>query len=269
MYKADLNVHSTISDSNYTIEEIIESARNIGINHMAFTEYNTTKGAEYAVDIGRAKGIKIIPGIKISAYDNSHGKKVEILGYNYKSTNNITKLCSPMVVRRNNNCIKQIKILQGLGYNINVDIIKKIAGAYMFKQHILYYLYKTGQTTAIFGDVYKKVFTSRGACDFDIDYVSPVEAVKAIVKDGGHAVLAHPGKEKNLSIVFNLIEAGLSGVEINHYENNESDKKEIELICKMNNLFMTGGSDFHGDYDENQSRLGSYLAHESSEVMFN
>lgn len=269
MYKADLNVHSTISDSNYTIDEVIEIAKDIGITHMAFTEYNTTKGSEYAVKRGKLKDIKIIPGIKISAYDKCIGKMVYILGYNYKSSDNIVKLCNPMLERRNQNSIKQIKTLQGLGYNIKVDIIKELAGSFIFKQHILYYLYKTGQTNRIFGDVYEKIFSNRGVCDFDIEYVSPIDAVKAIVKDNGCAVLAHPGREKNLSIVFSLIEAGLSGIEINHYGNSQSDKREIELVCKTNNLFMTGGSDFHGDYDVNFSKLGSELAHESSEVMFN
>lgn len=44
----------------------------------------------------------------------------------------------------------------------------------------------------------------------------PMRALRhaeAITKDGGFAVLAHPGQQHNLAIVPDLIEAGLFGIE--------------------------------------------------------
>ncbi|KMT21768.1 PHP domain-containing protein [Clostridium cylindrosporum] len=269
MYKADLHVHSSVSDCNYTVDEIIDKAKDKGLTHMAFTEHDTTRGSDYAVKRGKLKGINIIPGIEISAYDRCIGKKVHILGYNYKGSDNIRKLCNAIIKRRNNNCIKQIKILQVLGYDIKVDEVMEISGECMYKQHILDYLHKTGQTDSLFGDIYKKVFSNRGACDFDIEYVNPVDAVKAIRSDGGYAVLAHPGRQGNLSMVFSLIEAGLNGIELNHHGNSPNCRKEIEIICKTNKLFMTGGSDYHGEYSLDALDIGINLAHESSEVVFN
>lgn len=268
MYRADLHIHSTISDSNYTVDNIIEKAKNIGLTHMAFTEHDTTENSEYAVKRGRENGMNIIPGIEISAYSKEINKKVHILGYNYKSNNNIEALCSPILERRNENCIKQIKILRCLGYEIDVDSVKKISGKYIYKQHILDYLCRTNQADWMFGRVYKEIFKNSGPCDFDIKYVDPVDAVKAIVNDGGFAVLAHPGQQENLGIIESLIDAGLSGIEINHHGNADSDKEKIKFICERYNLFMTGGSDYHGEYEPFESEVGSNLAHESSKIIF-
>lgn len=267
MDKVDLHVHSTVSDSSYSVDSILEMAKNIGLNALAFTEHDTTDGVESAMEKGKASGIKVIPGIEISAYDKSINKKVHILGYNYKRNDNIEKLCSPILERRNDNCIRQIKILKALGYKIDVDSVKQISGKYIYKQHIIHYLCKTGQEKEIFGWMYRKIFKNRGPCDFDIEYVDAVDAVKAIVNDGGYAVLAHPGQQENLSIVDKLILAGLSGIELNHHGNSDVDKKEVEMICSKNNLFMTGGSDFHGIYEPYASTIGSNLAHESSSVL--
>lgn len=268
MYKADLHVHSSNSSCSETIDEILEIAKEKSITHLSFTECNTIKGVEYAIRRGKTKGINIIPGVEITCYNNCISKKVNILGYNYKTTDNIRKVCNPMLNQRNYNSIKQVRILQDLGFNINIEYLRESFGEIILEEHILDYLYKTNQTNARYGDVYNELFIEKGICDFDINYIEPVEAIKAIVKDGGQAVLAHPGKENNLSLIFSLIEAGLKGIELNHYSNSEGDKKEIELICNTNKLFMTGGSDYKGDYSPINNEIGSSLAHESSRFIF-
>lgn len=269
MFKADLHVHSTISDSNYSVENILEMGKNIGLTHIAFTEHDTTDNVEYAIEKGKSYGIEVIPGIEISCYDKSINKKVHILGYNYSDNKNIENLCKPLLVRRKINCIRQIEILQDLGYKMDIDSIKKISGKYIYKQHILDYLCKTGQSQTIFGDIYTNIFKNGGQCDFDIEYIDPVDGIKAIVNDGGYAVLAHPGQQGNLSIIDKLINAGLRGIELNHHGNGESDKKKIRRICSERNLFITGGSDFHGEYEAYGSKLGSNLADESSMMIIN
>ena len=89
-----------------------------------------------------------------------------------------------------------------------------------------------------------------------IDYVDVRDAVYTVKKAGGYAVLAHPGRQKN----FYMTElAPFDGIEYNHPSNSENDKVIIKVYARKFNLFLTGGSDFHGIYNEIKVEIGDYL----------
>lgn len=268
MYKADLHIHTTVSDCSMDAEEILKLAEKAGITNLAFTDHDTTNKAREHVKLAADYGIEAVPGVEMSAYDYRSEKKVHILGYAYVRTNQIEEIGRETLKKRNENCLKQIEILNNLGYTVPVEEVKKLAGKCIYKQHILDYLVKTGQSKEIFGDIYKNIFKNGGPCDFDITYPSAEDAVEAIRADGGCPVLAHPGQQNNFSSINRLVKAGLAGIERNHPSNGESDRMRVEEFCKSYHLFMTGGSDFHGAYENTKTKLGSYDAHESSKILF-
>ena len=90
----------------------------------------------------------------------------------------------------------------------------------------------------------------------DIEYVSAFDAIDAIKKDGGLAVLAHPGQLNSYYIIPQLLTKGLDGIEINHPSHSEEDIKRIKKIADFSGLILTGGSDFHGDYNESKTDIG-------------
>ncbi len=261
--KADLHVHSNVSDCSLPRHEILELAKEVGITHLSFTEHDTTLKSDECQVLQEQYGIKLIKGIEISAFDFHTGKKAHILGYDYKSTHNIESLCKPILERRHANCIKQITILKELGYKIDVeDILPFTSEGIIYKQHILDFLLQTEQSEELFGKVYKEIFKNRGPCDFDITYVAAQEAVSAITKDGGIAVLAHPMQQNNLELVPNLAKEGLKGLEYNHasIKADENDRKKIAECARRYDLYLSGGSDFHGRYESVISPLGSYIS---------
>ena len=67
-------------------------------------------------------------------------------------------------------------------------------------------------------------------------------------KVGGYAVLAHPGLLKNKSIIEHCIKSGINGIECIHSKHNPLDTEYLKIIARSNNLIVTAGSDFHGDY---------------------
>ena len=125
------------------------------------------------------------------------------------------------------------------------------------------YLVRTGQVAEIFGDFYKSTFKNGGLCDFDIEYIDVYDAVKTIKLAGGKAVLAHCGQQQNFALIPSLIELGLAGLEYNHSANSENDKKIIKEYANKYNLFLTGGSDYHGKYEVENVNIGDYLSDES------
>ena len=256
MYAADLHVHTRVSDGSMTAAEILEMAKAKGVTHIAFTDHDTTKQSEIHKRLAASYGIRAIQAVEMSAYDYESRKKVHILGYGYKYTESIEKIGRETLKKRDENCRKQIEILNKLGFRISEDAVEHIAGDCIYKQHILDYLLKTGQSEAMFGDIYRNIFKNGGPCDFDIEYPRAEEAVLAICRDGGFSVI--PG----------LVAAGLSEIEWNHPSNGGEDRKKIMSYAGEYGLFLTGGSDFHGRYEREGADLGTCPAHETSRCLF-
>lgn len=249
--KADFHVHTDISDGSFGIEETIQIARENCVTHMAVTNHDTVRGLRAAIEEGEKEGVIIIPGIELSAYDYINRRKVHVLGYNFEfEGKNITKLCNPILERRNKNSFWQIDRLRDNGYKINMlNILKKSKNSKtIYKQHIMAELTDRPFNDEIYSELYKGLFKNNGICSRDIQYVDVFEAVKAIKSDKGIAVLAHPGQLDSYSIIKELVEAGLDGIELNHMDHTEEDIKKIKEYANKYNLILTGGSDFHGEY---------------------
>lgn len=264
MYRADLHLHTTISDGSEDAVQILEMARQAGLTHLAFTNHDTTKMWEKYIAEAKEYGIHAIPGIEMSACDYEEDVKAHILGYGYTSTVHMEKIGSETLRKRNENGLKYIEILNTIGYKADAKEIQRLSTTAVYKQHILAYLVKTGQADTIFGDVYYKVFKNGGPCAFDLEYPDPVECVKAICADGGTAVLAHPGQQDNFRLLPKLVEAGLKGIEYSHPSHNEALRKRTMQAAEEFGLFMTGGSDYHGVYEKTKTEFGKYTAHISS-----
>ena len=87
-------------------------------------------------------------------------------------------------------------------------------------------------------------------------YRNAKEVVDIIHKAGGKAFLAHPFKYKfdnTIKFIDDLIqETELDGVECYHPSSEDENKKDILLeYAKRNNLYVSGGSDYHGKPKQN------------------
>lgn len=260
--KGDLHIHTNISDGSYSTREVLEMAAKNGLTHIGITNHDTVKGLSEAIEMGKEFGIKVIPGIEISAYDFNNKRKVHILGYNFNLHGcNISKLCNPILQARHENSMWQMKTLIENGYDIDVKSVEeksKVSGV-LYKQHIMQALIEKDYTTNIYSDLYKRLFKNNGICARDINYVDAKDAVRAIKDDGGLAVLAHPGQLNSYGLIPELVSNGLDGIEVNHISHNDKDINKTNEFSQIYGLFLTGGSDFHGIYGKEDISIGSVL----------
>lgn len=206
MKKADLHIHSTVSDGSDTIKEIIAKAEKKSLDAIAITDHDTLS---HANQIPQSTNLKVIAGIEISAYDFDTNTRAHILGYNIKNPELVTAFVQPLLEKRNENSLKQIEVLCQNGFNFDLDKIKKADGKYIYKQHIMNYLVQTGQVPNMVGTFYMNTFKNGGICDFDIQYLDVFDAVKIIKSAGGLAVLAHSGQQQNFYLIDKLAHLGL------------------------------------------------------------
>ncbi|PPG58649.1 phosphatase [Rathayibacter sp. AY2B7] len=86
----------------------------------------------------------------------------------------------------------------------------------------------------------------------------PVDAVRLVRAAGGVPVIAHPAASARgiavESILPQLVDAGLFGLEVEHRENTADGKRRLRELAEQYSLVTTGSSDYHGTGKPN--RLG-------------
>lgn len=95
----DLHTHSTASDGQYTPTQLVSMAKERGLEALALTDHDTIDGLKEAVQAGKQCGLRVIPGIELSAkeYPTFH-----ILGYGFNvDALSLAELCHKMKTRRN------------------------------------------------------------------------------------------------------------------------------------------------------------------------
>ena len=75
--------------------------------------------------------------------------------------------------------------------------------------------------------------------------------MKLIHRGGGKAVLAHPliyhlSPDQLDELTSQLVKSGLDGIEAIYSTNKGMDETNMRRLARKYNLFITGGSDFHG-----------------------
>lgn len=249
--KADLHVHSSYSDGSEIAETVMKLAKERGVTQISFVDHDTVKGLSEVRMLGEKYEIEVIPGIEISAYDFKRNRKVHVLGYNYDSAAiHIQTLCDDLLKRRQTHSLWQIEQIKAAGYELDVSTIAETAkpSETIYKQHIMHHLTEAEYTSPAYKQLYKSLFKVDGVAAGDIVYIDAVDAVKAIVADGGLAVIAHPGQLDSYDLISELVPYGLGGIERNHPDHTIEDHQKVEALAKQFGLVMTGGTDFHGAY---------------------
>lgn len=275
--KADLHIHSRISDGSLEIKKIVSLAKVLGFEALAIVDHDTVDGLTEAKNAGQELGVRIIPGLEISAYDYKRNKKAHVLGYLLDHPFKVGEVCRPMLMQRQEVSKWIVETLSEAGYPISWEYVRIIANGStnVYKQHIMHALMELGYASELKGNLYKKLFAKPkdgdpgGIAYKEIEYLDVFEAVQAIKQAGGVAVLAHPYGYKNMELIPELLASGLDGLEAWHPSHNEAAVKLIKSEAKKYDLILTGGSDFHGMYEGKPIPLGScYTSEEWLEKLY-
>lgn len=255
----DLHCHTKLSDGSLGIEDIITLAKKRGVETIAITDHDCLAGTVRGKIIGERFGVNVIPGVELSATDTKTGKKVHLLCYLSDMPDRLEGLCHRNSLARKK--AAHIMMLQAAKkFNLTTEFIIKCAtgSTNIYKQHIMQALMECGYTTTIYGELYDKLFSPQSPENILITpkYPDIQEVLTAIHDAGGIAVLAHPFMFDNLDSLDRLIANGLDGIEVWHPSANEEQQEQLKKIAAKNKLVMTGGTDFHGLYNQQSISIG-------------
>ncbi len=246
----DLHVHSNRSDGTLTPTELVQLAIQKHLKAFALTDHDTTEGIAEALEAARGTQLTVIPGIELStAYKN---RDIHILGLNIDVENEYFQ--QQLIFfqgerdRRNR---KMIKKMQEAGLSITEEaLLEAYPDSVCTRAHLGRYLKDTNQVHTI-AEAFNRYLGDHAPCYVPREKITPLQAVELIHLGGGKAVLAHPMLYHLLlpeleTFVRELAHGGLDGIEAIYATHSAYDESFCRQLAKKNNLFITGGSDFHG-----------------------
>lgn len=246
----DLHVHSNKSDGTLSPTQIVELAKTLDLYAIALTDHDTISGIDEAMEAASILGVILIPGIEISSEFN--GGDLHILGLNidYKNVA-FNKLIDILQDERKQRNVRIIELMRQDGVDISENKLRdKFGDASITRAHFARYLVETGYINH--KDMAFAKYLNKGRPYYvPRQRVSPKDAINIILEAGGHPVLAHPllyglGRDRLMSLFNYLKELGLQGIEALHSLNSPADDRMLLGAAKRYDLFITGGSDFHG-----------------------
>ncbi|MGI5920277.1 MAG: PHP domain-containing protein [Syntrophomonadaceae bacterium] len=254
----DLHVHTTASDGFYSPPEVLQKADRLGLLGIAITDHDSVDGLTTARDYLNHSTLKVnfIPGIELNT--EWCGEEIHILGYfiDYENSHLLTRLES-LKNARLDRAKKILSKLKSMGINLAFSEVQRLApGNLIGRPHIARAMMEKGYVFSIKEAFDKYISRGRPAYVARYKFVC-TEAIDIIKKAGGIAVLAHPGLIRSKDVLDFVLQQDIDGIEVFYPEHTEEQVKRLTDLCAEKNLFITGGSDFHGQSgDRNRDRLG-------------
>ena len=255
--RIDLHTHTVYSDGAYSTEELMNKAKEADIDVISITDHDSVYAIREAVEIGRDLKIEVIPGVELST--DIEDKEVHLLGYFIDTEDEeLDKYLKFFREERFYRAKRMIKKLNNLGIQISMDDVMDIAQqSSVGRPHIAIALHRLG----VVGDYYEafhKYLRDNGPAFERKIHVSPQSALKLINDAGGLSFIAHPGHLKE-SILMNLINAGVDGIEVTHPSHNDYQNKFYRSIVNHYCLLECGGSDYHGGEKDDDENFGKFI----------
>lgn len=260
---ADLHTHSTASDGTESPTGLVRAARAAGLDVLALTDHDTTRGWEEArAAVGELDdGLRLLPGAEISSVHD--GISLHMLAYLF-DPGHVT-LAAQMEMALDDRVPRAKAIVAKLaaaGKPITWDLVMAQVGdgATVGRPHIadaLVAAHVVPDRTAAFDTLL------HDGSEFFVGhyYVDALEAIRLVREAGGVPVFAHPAASKRGRVVDDaaiaaMAEAGLAGLEVDHRDNPPEARTHLRGLAAELGLLATGASDYHGDGKEN--RLGEH-----------
>lgn len=245
---ADLHIHTNFSDGVNSPEEVIKYAQNTGISAIAITDHDTVEGLPKAIEVAEKADLEMISGAEFSV---CYTPVMHILGYFLDITRApLIELFDELKRRKNRLITKAFRGVKRAGISISpLDVLNKEKSITIVK--LRKYLIEAGYINfndAV--DLSLKLLLE----DWKNNLPTPQKCISIIHKSGGLAFLAHPkllykSDEELQTILKQLKEYGLDGIEVIHPMHSIEDIEKYMKWGEEMNLLYSGGSDYHGYTD--------------------
>jgi predicted metal-dependent phosphoesterase TrpH len=243
----DLHVHSTASDGARAPAEVVQEAKRVGLAAIALTDHDTVAGIADASAAGAALGIRVVPGVELSAVEGD--AETHILGLHLSNTRDLEARLIGLREMRRTRAERIVQRLNELGVRIELPaVLDQSAGGAIGRPHIARAMIAEGWAVD-FRDAFDRYLGNGKPAFVPKDKLPVADAIQLIHHAGGLAVLAHPASSGTRERVEAFVALGIDGLEVRHPSHTPDDAARLAALVDYFGLVPSGGSDWHGSGD--------------------
>ncbi|MFJ8939024.1 PHP domain-containing protein [Streptomyces sp. NPDC102365] len=258
--RIDLHCHSKASDGTDTPAELVRNAAAAGLDVVALTDHDTTRGYAEAIAAVPA-GLTLVTGAELSC--RLDGVGLHMLAYLF-DPDEPDLLRERELVRDDRVPRAQAMIgsLRELGVPITWEHVERIAsGGSVGRPHIATALVELGVVETVSDAFTSEWLADGGRAHIQKHESDPFEMIRLVKAAGGVTVFAHPAAAKRgrtvpESAIAELAAAGLDGIEVDHMDHDAATRARLRGLASELGLLTTGSSDYHGH--RKACELGEY-----------
>ncbi len=248
--RIDLHTHSTASDGTDTPAELVRNASAAGLDVVALTDHDTTRGYAEAI-AALPSGLTLVTGAELSC--RLDGVGLHMLAYLFDPEE--PELARERELVRDDRVPRaktMIGKLQGLGVDVTWEQVARIAGdGSVGRPHIAEALVELGVVPTVSDAFTPEWLADGGRAHAEKHELDPFDAIRLVKAAGGVTVFAHPAAAKRGRLVpenaiAELAAAGLDGIEADHMDHTPETRARLHGLAADLGLLVTGSSDYHG-----------------------
>ncbi len=247
---ADLHLHSTASDGDYTPSHVVALAAVANLKAIALTDHDTLAGLATArvsaQQFPESRRPEIIAGVEVSA--EFEGREVHILGLFVDPENPPLKDALARIAKSRSIRFRAfLDHFHRNGKSLDEGRIHAVlAGtACPGRRHLAGLLVDSGFARNRY-DAFVRFLNPASASVPPKALLPAEEAIHLIHAAGGIASLAHPSAEYDLGVLRRYESVGLRAVEVDFPAASVGRALELRAWAKELGWGITGGSDCHG-----------------------
>ncbi|HSQ32445.1 MAG TPA: PHP domain-containing protein [Gemmatimonadaceae bacterium] len=243
----DLHVHSTASDGSRAPADVVQEAKRVGLAAIALTDHDTVDGVAEASNAGSAIGVRVVPGVELSAVEGD--VETHILGLHLSDTRELEARLVALRDMRRTRAERIVQRLNELGVRIAMaDVLEQAAGGAIGRPHVARAMIADGWAVD-FRDAFDRYLGNGKPAFVSKDRLAVADAIELIHRAGGLAILAHPAQAGTRERVQAFAALGIDGLEVRHPSHSAEDAARLAALVDHFGLVPSGGSDWHGSGD--------------------
>lgn len=241
--KADLHSHSRYSDGKYEIYDLLKYAKERGIDWIALTDHDTVFGNDELTKYSELIDVKVVKGIELSC--EYKGTSIHVVGLfrNNYVPDFMYDLSKKLGDKRQARAIIMAERIKEI-YDVNIytDLLVK-ENKTITRKNILDHILKYNDIDI---NIAKAFISKKSLAYIPSEKYDVIDGLNLLHNNNALCILAHPCLIEDTKLIEELVKLPFDGIEVK-YANEKNDYEYFKKLALNNKLFMSAGSDFHGD----------------------
>ena len=244
--KADLHMHTSLSDGTYDAKTVIKRAKDNGVDIISITDHDVCKNVEENLKYADEIGIIYLPGIELSTIYKR--RPVHVLGYFRDDSYQSEEMLNYYDFIRKGRELRAVKFIENLKKYNDIEITYEEVYSYskgiVTRPHIAKAIVNN-YPEYNFEDIFIDIIGDDSLAYVPSCEISVEEGIALLRRNNCLVVLAHPTLLKD-EIKDYVLSQDYDGIEGIYFRNKENDEQLFREFAKERNMIITAGGDFHG-----------------------